>query len=89
MAVSGDEILVRTISNPRLRAGGHAWSYDSRSDHHSKVSSWGIVFDLMRNSSLMRKHVSAGKIAFGLNHPFTDLAEVDSIPISHVGSTSM
>ena len=72
MAVSGDEILVRTISTPRLRASGSKWSYDSRSDHHSNVSSWGIVFDLMRNSPLMQKHAIYGKIAFGLNHPFTD-----------------
>lgn len=72
MAVSGDEILVRTISFPTMRSGGQAWQYDSRSDHHSKVSSWGIAFDLLRNCDLMRRHAAAGKIAFGLNHPFVD-----------------
>lgn len=72
MSISGDEILVRTISKPTHRAGGLAWSYDSRSDHHSKVACWGIVFDLMRNSSTIRRHVSEGKVVFGINHPFRD-----------------
>lgn len=72
MAISGDEILVRTISAPKARAGGQSWSYDSRSDHHSKVACWGIVFDLLRNSSLILRHVADGKIAFGINHPFRD-----------------
>jgi len=72
MAISGDDILVRTISTPTGRAGGHAWSYDSRSDHHSKVACWGIVFDLMRNSETIRRHVADGKIVFGINHPFRD-----------------
>jgi hypothetical protein len=72
MAISGDEILVRTISTPTSRASGQAWSYDSRSDHHSKVACWGIVFDLLRNSELIRHHVADGKIVFGINHPFRD-----------------
>jgi len=72
MPISGDEILVRTISTPTGRAGGQAWSYDSRSDHHSKVACWGILFDLMRNSEVIRRHVAAGKIGFGINHPFRD-----------------
>jgi hypothetical protein len=72
MSVSGDEILVRTISTPTERAGGRAWSYDSRSDHHSKVACWGIVFDLMRNSAAIRRHIADGKIVFGINHAFRD-----------------
>jgi hypothetical protein len=72
MAISGDEILVRTISKPSSRAGGHAWSYDSRSDHHSKVACWGIVFDLLRSSEVIRRHVAQAKVVFGMNHPFRD-----------------
>ncbi len=72
MPVSGDEILVRTISTPTIRSNGLAWSYNSRSDHHSKVSCWGIVFDLLRNSPLMQQHAADEKITFGLNHQFTD-----------------
>jgi hypothetical protein len=72
MPTSGDEILVRTISTPTDRAGGQKWSYDSRSDHHSKVACWGIVFDLMRSSPTIRRHAEDGNIAFGINHPFRD-----------------
>ncbi len=72
MPISGNEILVRTLSTPTSRAGGQAWSYDSRSDHHSKVACWGIVFDLMRSSSTLRRHVLEDKVVFGINHPFRD-----------------
>jgi hypothetical protein len=72
MPVSGDEILVRTISTPTSRAGGQAWSYDSRSDHHSKVACWGIIFDLLRSSEVIRRHAAEQKINFGINHPFRD-----------------
>jgi hypothetical protein len=72
MPISGDEILARTISTPTSRAGGQAWSYDSRSDHHSKIACWGVVFDLVRSSEVVRRHVAAGKIAFGINHSFRD-----------------
>lgn len=54
---------------PRVRSKGtHLWQYHPRSDHHSKVSCWGILFDLLQHSSLLREHVSAGKVAFGINH---------------------
>lgn len=72
MSISGDEILVRTMSTPTVRAGGRAWTYDSRSDHHSKVACWGIIFDLLRSSAVIRRHATDGKIAFGVNHPFRD-----------------
>jgi hypothetical protein len=72
MDASGDDILVRTIALPTARAGGQAWSYDSRSDHHSKVACWGIVFDLLRSSDVIQRHASEGKIVFGINHPFRD-----------------
>jgi hypothetical protein len=72
MPISGDEILARTISTPTARAGGQLWSYDSRSDHHSKVACWGIVFDLLRSSALIRSHAADRKIVFGINHPFRD-----------------
>lgn len=72
MPISGDEILVRTISTPTGRAGGQSWSYDSRSDHHSRIACWGVVFDLVRSSGAIRRHVADGKIVFGINHPFRD-----------------
>lgn len=69
----GDEIFVRTISgSPVIDAHGRAWNYLSRSDHHSKVACWGIVFDLLRASKTMRKHAEEGLIAFGINHEMRD-----------------
>jgi hypothetical protein len=70
---SGDEIFVRTISKAAVvDTHGHAWNYHSRSDHHSKVACWGIVFDLLRASKVFRDHVGAGRVAFGINHEMRD-----------------
>ncbi|MGB7982366.1 MAG: hypothetical protein WCF36_16425 [Candidatus Nanopelagicales bacterium] len=49
-------------------------NYHPRSDHHSKVSCWAIMFDLMRETSLLRTHVEQGKVAFGINHKIVDYA---------------
>lgn len=65
----GPDILVRTISQPLPKGPKHTpWQYNSRSDHHSKVACWGIVFDLLLNCGLLRKHVAQGKVGFGINH---------------------
>jgi len=48
------------------------WQYHSRSDHHSKVACWGIVFDLMRTCPLLRRHVQEGRVGFGINHEMRD-----------------
>lgn len=70
---SGDEIFVRTISAASVvDSHGRAWNYHSRSDHHSKVACWGIVFDLLRNSHSFRRHVAEGRVAFGINHEMRD-----------------
>jgi hypothetical protein len=69
----GPEILVRTLSKPtRVDKRGNRWQYHSRSDHHSKVACWGIVFDLLRNSPLLRRHVEKGAVHFGINHEMRD-----------------
>lgn len=73
MHVSGLDILVRTLSKPtREDSHGNRWNYHSRSDHHSKVACWGIVFDLLRASSLFQRHAIAGRIGFGINHEMRD-----------------
>lgn len=73
MSISGAEILVRTLSKRHVTdSHGNEWNYHSRSDNHSKVACWGIVFDLMRASSLFRKHATAGRIGFGINHEMRD-----------------
>jgi hypothetical protein len=69
----GPEILVRTLTKTR-RADrcGNLWQYLSRSDHHSKVACWGIVFDLLRTSPLLRRHVQDNRVCFGINHEMRD-----------------
>ncbi len=69
----GPEILVRTLSKTtREDRYGNRWQYHSRSDHHSKVACWGIVFDLLGASSLLRRHVEGGRVHFGINHEMRD-----------------
>lgn len=69
----GPPILVRTLSKPtRLDRTGNAWQYHSRSDHHSKVACWGVIFDLLSTTPLLRRHVEAGVVSFGINHEMRD-----------------
>jgi hypothetical protein len=69
----GPEILVRTLSKPtRVDRYDNHWQYHSRSDHHSKVACWGITFDLLRSSPLLRRHIDAGRVGFGINHEMRD-----------------
>lgn len=69
----GPEILVRTLSQrAHPDKHGNPWQYHSRSDHHSKVACWGIVFDLMRSCALLRRHVESGRVGFGINHEMRD-----------------
>ncbi len=73
MSISGPDILVRTLSSPHVTdKHGNAWSYHSRSDHHSKVACWAILFDVLRASPLFRKHVDEGRVGFGINHEMRD-----------------
>ncbi len=70
----GPDILARTMSKPRLlkKTDSHRWQYHPRSDHHSKVACWGILFDLLVHSDLLQTHAAVGKIAFGINHRMVD-----------------
>lgn len=69
----GPKILARTLSSAtrRDRYDNH-WQYHSRSDHHSKVACWGVIFDLLATTPLLRRHVEAGVIRFGINHEMRD-----------------
>lgn len=69
----GPTILVRTLSSATRRDRyGNLWQYHSRSDHHSKVACWGIIFDLLATTPLLRRHVAAGAVCFGINHEMRD-----------------
>ncbi len=69
----GPGILVRSLSVP-TRTDRHLnqWQYHSRSDHHSKVACWGIIFDLLLTCPLLRRHVQEGRVCFGINHEMRD-----------------
>jgi hypothetical protein len=36
------------------------------------VACWGVVFDLLKNCSLLKRHVEAGTVRFGINHEMRD-----------------
>lgn len=72
----GPEILARFLSVPNEKPDqwGNHWQYHSRSDRHSKVACWGVAFDLLLTSSLLRSHAASGKLVLGVNHEMTDFA---------------
>jgi hypothetical protein len=74
--VHGPEILARWLAIPSVdpdKYGNH-WQYNSRSDRHSVIGCWGIAFDLLAASSVLRSHVAAGKIVLGINHSLNNFA---------------
>ncbi|HMN77047.1 MAG TPA: hypothetical protein PKC97_13340 [Burkholderiaceae bacterium] len=50
------------------KRGGSAWEYHSRSDHHSKLACWALMFDLLLECDVLRKAAADGRIAFAVNH---------------------
>lgn len=71
----GQQILTRFLSTPGTPDEyGNVWQYHSRSDRHSKVGCWGVALDLLTTSSLLRSHVTQGKVVLGVNHKMTDFA---------------
>lgn len=69
----GPGILARTLTAPMPKGKGDTpWQYHPRSDHHSKVACWGILFDVLQHSALMRAQVSSGDLVFGINHEMRD-----------------
>lgn len=69
----GERILARSLSVPTVEDQfGNLWQYHSRSDRHSKIGCWGVLFDVLRSCPLLANHVAANKVVFGINHPMTD-----------------
>lgn len=67
--MKGPEILAHTMSVPTRRSKKpRAWQYHSRSDAHSKVACWTVLFDLLRECDVMRRDANAGLLSFGINH---------------------
>lgn len=80
--MNGLDILARSLSVPtRGPPGGkqfqygNAWQYHPRSDRHSKIACWAIIFDLLQESPVLRNHVAAQKVAIGINHPMRDFSQ--------------
>lgn len=73
--MDGPDIVVSSLSVPQPRGPSKTpWQYHSRSDLHSKVACWAVLFDLLQQSALMRSHAMGGKIVFGINHELRDFA---------------
>lgn len=71
--MEGPSILVDALREATIKDKyGNQWQYHSRSDRHSKVACWGIGLDLLNASSLLRRHVAAGKVILGVNHTMRD-----------------
>lgn len=74
--MEGPAILAQTLSVPALTrtAAPQSWQYHSRGGRHSLTACWGVMFDLLANSALLRQHVLDGKVVFGLDHKMHDYA---------------
>src|SRR4051812_20781040 len=73
--MDGPSILVASMSVPQPRGKNkELWQYHSRSDLHSKVGCWGVLFDLLQQSRLLRQHAQSGKVIFGVNFEMRDFA---------------
>jgi hypothetical protein len=71
--MDGPDILAASLSVPRPRGkSGDLWQYHSRSDLHSKVACWGVLFDLLQQSRVLRGHAQSGKVVFGVNFEMRD-----------------
>lgn len=90
----GEAILARSITAARIKdAHGNVWQYHSRSDRHSKVACWAVLFDLLQTCSLLREQVAAGKVGFGINHEMRDYKQdrkknLDLVLCTHQGAVS-
>lgn len=74
----GPAILARTLSIPTRGSGkkgfqfGNSWQYHSRSDRHSKIACWGVLFDLLNNCPSLQGHIVDGAVGVGINHEMHD-----------------
>ncbi len=65
----GPQILVDTMSIATARGSGTVpWQYHSRSDSHSKVACWTLLFDLLLECDALRDAAVQGRIGFGINY---------------------
>jgi hypothetical protein len=60
-----------SVPTPRGKTQAH-WQYHSRSDLHSKVGCWGVLFDLLHQSRVLRGHAQQGKVLLGVHFEMRD-----------------
>lgn len=69
---SGPQILARTMSVARSKGKSKTeWQYHSRSDHHSKVACWCVVFDMLECCDIFHRDAAGGAISVAVNHLMT------------------
>lgn len=74
--MDGPGILARSISVVHsFGKSGYIGQYHSRSDRHSKVACWAVLFDLLQTSPLLRRHAQEERIVFGVNHEMQDFKQ--------------
>ncbi len=71
-SIYGPRIIERNFTVRKFGSSGYRGQYHSRSDRHSKVASWAVLFDLALESALLRAHATQEKIVFGVNHTMVD-----------------
>lgn len=73
--MDGPDILVASMSVPQPRGPTkQLWQYHPRSDTHSKIACWGVLFDLINQSALLRTHISQGKVILGVHFTLQDFS---------------
>ena len=69
MFMRGPTILARSMSIATRRGKNPpAWQYHSRSDSHSKIACWTLLFDLLLECDAVREAAAQGRLGFGINH---------------------
>jgi len=69
----GPQLIARSLSLPSVNDSyGNLWQYHSRSDMHSKIACWALLFDLLQHCPLLIDHIREGKVGFGINHEMRD-----------------
>lgn len=71
--MQGPSIIERTMSSARIFGSFPIeTNYHPRSDTHSKVTCWAVLFDLLLTSPIIREQAKNGNLAFGVNHKIVD-----------------
>lgn len=69
----GAEIIVRSLTRPGVQDSfGNSWQYHPRSDRHSKIACWSMLFDLLLSCPVLQEQVTRRTVGFGINHEMRD-----------------